>query len=67
MSEIALDACLCIEERIIKRKKPVKKNNIPYKFALCVVQSAEPYADDILNDFKKTNLKEVITESLSKN
>ena len=51
MSEIALDACLCIEERIIKRKKPVKKNNIPYKFALCVVQSAEPYADDILNDF----------------
>tara|TARA_B110000008_G_scaffold29499_1_gene26390 strand:- start:9 stop:338 length:330 start_codon:yes stop_codon:yes gene_type:complete len=51
MGEIALDACLCIEERIIKRKKPVKKNNIPYKFALCVVQSAEPYADDILNDF----------------
>ena len=51
MGEIALDACLCIEERIIKRKKPVKKSNIPYKFALCVVQSAEPYTDDILNDF----------------
>ena len=51
MSEIALDACLCIEERIINRKKPVKKKNIPYKVALCVAQSAEPYADDIINDF----------------
>ena len=51
MSEIALDACLCIEERIIKRKKPVKKKNIRYKVALCVAQSAEPYADDIIKDF----------------
>ena len=51
MGEIAIDACLCIEERIIQRKKPVKKNNIPYKFALCVAQSAEPYADDIIKDF----------------
>ena len=51
MDEMALDACLCIEERIIKRKKPVKKKNIPYKFALCVTQSAEPYFDNIINDF----------------
>ena len=51
MDEMALDACLCIQERIINRKKPVKKKNIPYKVALCVAQSAEPYADDILNDF----------------
>ena len=51
MDEMALDACLCIEERIINRKKPVKKKNIPYKVALCVAQSAEPYADDIINDF----------------
>ena len=51
MSEISLDACLCIEERIIKRKKPVKENKIPYKFALCVIQSAEPYVDDLNKDF----------------
>ena len=51
MDEIALDACLCIEEDIIKRKKPVKENKIPYKFALCVIQSAEPYVDDINKDF----------------
>jgi len=51
IDEMALDACLCIEERIINRKKPVKKKNIPYKVALCVAQSAEPYADDIINDF----------------
>ena len=51
MDEMALDACLCIEERIINRKKPVKKKNIAYKFALCVAQSAEPYAEDIIKDF----------------
>ena len=51
LDEIALDACSCIEEGIIKRKKPVKDKKIPYKFALCVVQSAEPYADDIISDF----------------
>jgi len=51
VDEMALDACLCIEERIINRKKPVKKKNIRYKVALCVAQSAEPYADDIINDF----------------
>ena len=36
MDEIALDTCLCIEEDIIERKKPVKENKIPYKFA-CVL------------------------------
>jgi hypothetical protein len=51
MDEIALDTCLCIEEDIIKRKKPVKENKIPYEFALCVIQSAEPYVDDINKDF----------------
>ena len=51
LDEIALDTCLCIEEDIIKQKKPVKENKIPYKFALCVIQSAEPYVDDINKDF----------------
>ena len=51
LDEIALDACLCIEEGIIKRKKPVKENKIPYKFALCVALSAGPYADNINKDF----------------
>ena len=43
--------CLCIEEDIINRKKPLKKNKIPYKFALCVIKSAEFYVDDINEDF----------------
>ena len=51
LDEIALDACLCIEEGIIKRKKPVKEKKIPYKFALCVALSAEPYTDAINKDF----------------
>ena len=51
MDEIALDTCLCIEEDIIERKKPVKEKKIPYKFALCVIQSAEPYVNDINKDF----------------
>lgn len=51
MDEIALDTCLCIEKDIIKRKKPVKENKIKYKFALCVIQSAEPYVNDINKDF----------------
>ena len=42
---------LCIEEDIINRKKPLKKNKIPYKFALCVIKSAEFYVDDINEDF----------------
>ena len=29
LDEMALDACLCIEEDIINRKKPLKKNKIP--------------------------------------
>jgi hypothetical protein len=51
LDEMALDACLCIEEDIINRKKPLKKNKIPYKFALCVIKSAEFYVDDINEDF----------------
>ena len=51
VDEIALDTCLCIEEDIIKQKKPVKENKIPYKFALCFIQSGEPYVDDINKDF----------------
>ena len=51
LDEIALDTCLCIEEDIIKPKRPVKENRIAYKFAMCVAFSTEPYADNINKDF----------------
>ena len=36
LDEIALDACLCIEEGIIKRKKPVKEKKFHISL-LCVL------------------------------